>query len=522
MIKEYRSNYFNAGTHSETPICLVDRKTKNQDPVALYTREARELQLLNGQQEISFAKSMEESRREILRIVAVYPASLVPLFQGFRAGDKGHRKIQRLIYGLVDLMPIKTALSDTSDNPDGSVAFNATEIKKRLDALLLLRLKVARALSTKEGLQNPEAIKAIEALSQSLAGFKWTPRALVLLSGGLRCLLAQISSVEDAIMRLCLTEAKMPWQVFMRSFAHHETELSWIQPHLDSKAPYSAQLAKHYPELVDLQKTLIAIEESTGLRLSEIKALNKNLCSEEAKLGSAKKAMIEANLRLVLSVAKSYKGRGLAFSDLIQSGNLGLIKAVERFEYRLGYKFSTYATGWIRQAITQAIADQGRNIRLPRHKIEEIYHLNRAKRQMLQEKGLKPTAQELADRLGVALPKVHQLLQEAKNTLSIEKLTDGDRDVSNADNLEDENTPSPLEAAMTICMRQTVRDLLSHLKPREALILKMRFGIEGDPKTLKAISQDLGVTKQWISQIEARALNKLRRVMNMDCKTSFL
>ena len=201
---------------------------------------------------------------------------------------------------------------------------------------------------------------------------------------------------------------------------------------------------------------------------------------------------------------------------------MGLIKAVERFEYRLGYKFSTYAMEWIRQAMTQAIVDQGLTIRLPRHKIEEITHLNRAKRQMLEEEGLKPRTQELADRLGFALPKVHQLLQEAKNTLSIEQLTDADVDVSHVDNLKDEHTPSPLEAAMTICTRQTVRNLLGHLKPREVLILKMRFGIECDPKTLKAISQDLGVTKQWISQIEARALNKLRRVMNMDCKTSFL
>lgn len=522
MLKEYTPIYFNHAPHSETPICVADRKTRTSDTIELYTREARAFGLINGQEEISLAKSMEERRREILCIVAAYPASLVPLFQAFKSVDRGRRKIQSLIYGLVDLSPTKKLESDSPQNPDWRIASNPQEIKTRLGALLRLKLKAARVLSIKERSQNPEARSAIADLSQSLAGFKWTPRALTLLSSGLKCLLAQISTVEDAIMQLCVTEAKMPWQVFMRSFAHHETELDWLQPHLDSKASYSEPLAKHYPELVDLQKTLIAIEESTGLRLSEIKARNKRLCSEEAKLGSTKKAMIEANLRLVLSIARSYTGRGLAFSDLIQSGNLGLIKAVERFECRFGCKFSTYATGWIRQAITQAIADQGRNIRLPRHKIDEIHHLNRTKRQLLQEKGLKPTAQELADRLGVALPKVHQLLQEAKNTLSLEKSTDTEDDFCIADNLRDLNTPSPLEAAIALCTQKTVRNLLNYLKPREALILKMRFGIEGDPKTLKAISQDLGVTKQWISQIESRALNKLRRVMNMDCKTSFV
>jgi RNA polymerase primary sigma factor len=267
-------------------------------------------------------------------------------------------------------------------------------------------------------------------------------------------------------MGICVREAKMSWQVFMRSFANHETKLDWLQRHLDEKAPYAGLLAKHQSKIADLQQALIIIEKTTGLRLSEIKALNKRLSKSEAKLRLAKKQMIEANLRLVMAIARSYIGRGLAFSDLIQSGNLGLMKAVERFDYRLGCKFSTYATNWIRHAIIQAIADQGRDIRLPKHKIEEIHHLNRTERQILQEKGQKPTVQELADRLGLPLPKVHQLLQEARNTVSIEKSIDSDLDTfCIADSLKDQNTPSPLEAAMTLCAGKTVSNLLRHFEP---------------------------------------------------------
>ncbi|HEV2524368.1 MAG TPA: sigma-70 family RNA polymerase sigma factor, partial [Gammaproteobacteria bacterium] len=448
MTTECTSIYFKHSTDAEPLTHFTNKETRTQDPVALYAREARVFKLLNGQQESNLAKSMEESIGEILSAVAAYPASLDPLFKAFKAVDDGGRKINTLIYGLVNLNPLKTTTSEPSENPACSVASQTKEIKTRFNALLRLKRKAEQALSIKERLQDPEALRAIENLGQSLAGFKWTPHVLALLTKGLKGLLEQISAVEQAIMGICVTEAKMPWQVFMRSFAHHETEVEWLQSHLDDKMPYRAQLVKHSPKIADLQQTLIAIEQSTGLRLSEIKALNKRLCNGTAQLHRAKKEMIEANLRLVLSIARSYTGRGLAFSDLIQSGNLGLMKAVDRFDHRLGCKFSTYATPWIRQSITEAIANQGRNIRLPRHRIEAIHHLNRAERQMLQEKGQKPRAQELADRLGMPLPKVHKLLQQAKNTLSIEQSTNPEIETfCIADNLNDENTPSPLDAA---------------------------------------------------------------------------
>ena len=496
--------------------CLTNKAVRTHDPVELYTREARVFGLLDRQQEISLAKSMEEGCREILFAVAAYPASLDPVFQALKAVDDKGCKIHKLIYGLVNLNPITTTTFETSENFDEPIAsLPPEEIKTRLDTLFHWKRKAEQALSSRENLQDPKTINAIENLGQRLAGFKWTQQALALLTNSLKSLSEQINTIENAIMGICVREAKMPWQVFMRSFANHETKFDWVQRHLDEKAPYAGLLAKHQSKIAALQQAFIAIEKSTGLKLSEIKALNKRLSKNEAKLRLAKKQMIEANLRLVMAIARSYTGRGLAFSDLIQSGNLGLMKAVERFDYRLGCKFSTYATNWIRHAIIQAIANQGRDIRLPKHKIEEIHHLNRVERQILQEQGKKPTAQELADRLGLPIPKVHQLLQEAKKTLSIEKLTDSDTEIfAIADNLKDQTTPSPLETAMTLCTQKTVRNLLLHLNPRETLVLKMRFGIDGDPQTLKAISQNLGVTKQRINQIETGALNKLRRVIN--------
>lgn len=495
--------------------CFRNKAVRTHDAVELYTREARVFGLLNRQQEISLAKSMEESNREMLLAVAAYPASLKPLFQAFKAVDNEDCKIHKLIYGLVNLNPIKTTTFESSENLDEPIVSPPEEIKTRLDALWHWKQKAEQALSSRENLQDPRTINAIENLGQGLASFKWTSHAFALLTNGLKGLSEQINTIENAIMDICVREARIPWQIFMRSFANHETKLDWVQLYLDEKAPYAGELVKHQSKIADLQQTLIIIEKTTGLSFSEIKALNKRLSKGEAKLRLAKKQMIEANLRLVMAIARSYIGRGLAFSDLIQSGNLGLMKAVERFDYRLSCKFSTYATNWIRHAIIQAIADQGRDIRLPKHKIEEIHHLNRVERQILQEQGRKPTVRELADRLGLPLPKVHQLLQEARNTVSIEKSTDSGLDTfCIADSLNDQNTLSPLEAAMTLCAHKTVSNLLQHLNHRETLVLKMRFGIEGDLKTLEAISHVLGVTKQRVNQIETRALNKLRRVMN--------
>ena len=486
-------------------VYLSDTETKTQDPLTLYMREARGFSLLNSEEEIKLANCIEESIREILFAVALYPASLNPLFEALKGANGSCPKTHTLIYGLAYLNPIKTP--EGLEGPDWHRASDPKEIKARLDALLQLQLKAASALLSKENLQDVEVISAIEELAQNLAHFKWTPEALALLSSTLKDFDKQIRAIEQAIMRICVNEAKMPLEFVMNSFTHQETALEGLLSQLE---------AKQYAKIADLEQSLIALEKSTGLKLSEIKSLNKRLYAAEAKLKQAKKAMIEANLRLVLSIARSYTDRGLSFSDLIQSGNLGLMKAVDRFEYRLGCKFSTYATTWIRQAITQAIADQGRNIRLPRHRIEEFYQLNCAERQLLQEKSQKPSIQALADRAGFSLSKTHRLLRASKDTLSIEKIDDPENDFCIGDSLIDQNTPSPLEALMTLSAHKTVHRLLEHLKRRESSILKMRFGFDTEPRTLKEISETLGVTKQWISQIEGRALNKLRRMIEQD------
>lgn len=486
-------------------VYLPDISAGTQDPLTLYMREARGFALLNGEAEIKLAKTIEESKREILEAVAAYPVSLNPLFEALQAVNDGCPKTHTLIYGLAYLNSIKSP--EPLEDSNSHRAPDPGEVKAHVNALLQLQLKATSTLSSKQNLQDLEVVSAVQELTQNLAGFKWTPEALALLSSALKDLDKQMSTVEQMMIHICINEVKMSLNVFMRSFVHQETVHEGLVSVLE---------AEHHLKIADLQQSLIALEKSTGLKRSEIKVLNKRLFNAEAKLNRAKNEMIEANLRLVLSIARSYTDRGLSFSDLIQSGNLGLMKAVDRFEYRLGCKFSTYATAWIRQAIMQAIADQGRNIRLPRHRIEEIYRLNSAKRQLLQEQSQKPSIQALAQCAGFSLSKAHSLLRASKDTLSIEQAVDSESDFCIENSLKDDNTPSPLEALMTLRTRKTVHQLLGHLRPRESLILKMRFGFDAEPKTLKEISETLSVTKQCISQIEGRALSKLRRMMDQD------
>jgi RNA polymerase primary sigma factor len=324
-------------------------------------------------------------------------------------------------------------------------------------------------------------------------------------------------------MDICVNKAKMPRQLFITSFPNHETDFAWVKTHCTGNAAYADVLAQHQEQLLGYQQDLVELEKETVLTITEIKELNRHMSIGEAKARRAKKEMVEANLRLVISIAKKYTNRGLQFLDLIQEGNIGLMKAVDKFEYRRGYKFSTYATWWIRQAITRSIADQARTIRIPVHMIETINKLNRIQRQMLQEMGREPTPEELGKRMGMPEDKILKVLKIAKEPISTETPIGDDDDSHLGDFIEDPNVQSPIDAATMEGLREATRRILAGLTPREAKVLRMRFGIEmNTDHTLEEVGKQFDVTRERIRQIEAKALRKLRQPSRAEQLKSFL
>jgi RNA polymerase primary sigma factor len=352
---------------------------------------------------------------------------------------------------------------------------------------------------------------------------KLTPRTVDKLVNDMRELVGRIRQHEKIIMKLCVEEAHMPRKEFITSFPDNEADLNWLQKHIDEGAKYSAVLDQHKDEILRAQQKLVQIEEESGIAISDIKDINRKMSIGEAKARRAKKEMVEANLRLVISIAKKYTNRGLQFLDLIQEGNIGLMKAVDKFEYRRGYKFSTYATWWIRQAITRSIADQARTIRIPVHMIETINKLNRISRQMLQEMGREPTPEELAERMEMPEDKVRKVLKIAKEPISMETPIGDDEDSHLGDFIEDINVLSPVESATSEGLREATTEVLEGLTAREAKVLRMRFGIEmNTDHTLEEVGKQFDVTRERIRQIEAKALRKLRHPTRSDQLRSFL
>jgi RNA polymerase primary sigma factor len=339
----------------------------------------------------------------------------------------------------------------------------------------------------------------------------------------LRRNLNAIRKTEKSVMQLCVRDAGMPRQDFISTFPRNETNLSWLDKHVRAKRKHSSALAKMREEIERHQQRLIVIEQTTHLKISEIKEINRSVAVGEAKARRAKKEMVEANLRLVISIAKKYTNRGLQFLDLIQEGNIGLMKAVDKFEYRRGYKFSTYATWWIRQAITRSIADQARTIRIPVHMIETINKLNRISRQMLQEMGREPTPDELAVRMEMPEDKVRKVLKIAKEPISMETPIGDDEDSHLGDFIEDTSVESPIDSATTESLRESTHSVLAGLTPREAKVLRMRFGIDmTTDHTLEEVGKQFDVTRERIRQIEAKALRKLRHPSRSEQLRSFL
>mgnify|MGYP000865141676 CR=1 FL=1 len=518
---------------------------RTTDPVRMYMREMGTVELLTRKGEIEIAKRIEEGVRDVIIALAQYPRSLNLLLEDLTKVKNGELRFNEIINGFVDYdqateeaaatdseeeisldgtideedeLDISGAIED-EDAEDSNVPLE--EIINRFDNLQNIIIETL-AIEQKLGRNDPTTQQAYVALGEFLVRFKFVPRVFDGLIAGLRHILDTVRAQERNIMHLCVKIGRMPKQAFITSFPGAENNLKWINAHLKN-TPYAEHLAAHKEEIIAAQRELIKMAEATGLDIAEIKELNRRVSISEAKAKRAKKEMVEANLRLVISIAKKYTNRGLQFLDLIQEGNIGLMKAVDKFEYRRGYKFSTYATWWIRQAITRSIADQARTIRIPVHMIETINKLNRIARQMLQEMGREPTPEELAKVMGLPEDKIRKTLKIAKEPISMETIIGDDEDSRLGDFIEDTTALSPLDSATAEGLRECTRLILEGLTPREAKVLRMRFGIDmNTDHTLEEVGKQFDVTRERIRQIEAKALRKLRQPSRAEQLRSFL
>lgn len=526
---------------------------RTTDPVRMYMREMGSVDLLTRQGEIAIAKRIEEGLREVLITIAQYPPLLDLVFDEFAKVDRGEIKVTELINGFVDatqgLPPIEETVTNVviededavavvtevtevveeeeeEGGGEGAAEFDAEpdfeETRRRFTELFTL-MDQAKEASKRLGRQHPETQGYFAKLGDCLIAFKLVPKILDALTASVRSMLDRVREQERAIMDICVNKARMPRQHFITSFPNHETSSEWLLQQINAKADYSMHVEHYRDAITAHQRKLINIEQETHLLVSEIKELNRRMSIGEAKAKRAKKEMVEANLRLVISIAKKYTNRGLQFLDLIQEGNIGLMKAVDKFEYRRGYKFSTYATWWIRQAITRSIADQARTIRIPVHMIETINKLNRIARQMLQEMGREPTPEELGEKMGMSEDKVRKVMKIAKEPISMETPIGDDEDSHLGDFIEDAAVQSPIDSATMEGLKEATRRILGELTPREAKVLRMRFGIDmNTDHTLEEVGKQFDVTRERIRQIEAKALRKLRQPRRSEQLKSFI
>ncbi len=501
---------------------------RTTDPVRMYMREMGTVELLTREGEIAIAKRIEEGIRDVLGALSSFPGTVDYILERYtEATTEG--KLSDVLVGYLDPtdeVPTPAQIAAAQANKD-----NNTEEDKGPDPVLARRrfgnLQRGWALTCKKTAAEGRASKAAQAgrakVAAALALFKLVPRHQEKIVAMPREALKRIRRHERTIMALCVVEAKMPRGDFIKDFQRHETSVAWLNRRIKSEASYSAALAERKDEIVRAQKKLKAITLETGLSISDIKEINRRMSLGEAKARRAKKDMVEANLRLVISIAKKYTNRGLQFLDLIQEGNIGLMKAVDKFEYRRGYKFSTYATWWIRQAITRSIADQARTIRIPVHMIETINKLNRISRQLLQEKGREPTAEELGERMEMPEEKVRRVLKIAKEPISMETPIGEDEDSHLGEFLPDTTIGSPVDLATGQGLKEATQQVLGSLTAREAKVLRMRFGIDmNTDHTLEEVGKQFDVTRERIRQIEAKALRKLRHPNRSEHLRSFL
>lgn len=540
-----------AAAEAAAALAAVEQEAgRTTDPVRMYMREMGTVELLTREGEIAIAKRIEEGIRELMAALACFPGSVEFVLEEYAKVATEERKLEDIISGFLDPFdteaPEKETIEvsikqkeekaakdndddededensddDADETPDSGP--DPEEAARRFAEITILNDKAIAAL-TKHGRGTKQATKSLEELGEVFKYLKLTPRMFDPLTSNVRDTLQRVREQESIVTNLVVNIAGMARKDFIKSFVGSETNLEWLDNEIAKGKSYAEKLDQNRAEILRAQRKLAALEEISDLKIADIKEINRRMSMGEVHTRRAKKDMVEANLRLVISIAKKYTNRGLQFLDLIQEGNIGLMKAVDKFEYRRGYKFSTYATWWIRQAITRSIADQARTIRIPVHMIETINKLNRISRQMLQEMGREPTPEELGERMDMPEDKIRKVLKIAKEPISMETPIGDDEDSHLGDFIEDTTIESPIDSATSEGLQEATSGVLAGLTAREAKVLRMRFGIGmNTDHTLEEVGKQFDVTRERIRQIEAKALRKLRHPSRSEHLRSFL
>jgi RNA polymerase primary sigma factor len=528
---------------AEQALSTVDSEFgRTTDPVRMYMREMGSVELLTREGEIEIAKRIEDGLKHMIQAISACPTTIAEILDMASKVEHEEMRIDELVDGLIDPNAVEAEPAaelaeeaeleeeeEGDEEGDAGAAVSASLLQLKADALERfatlrgLHVKMHKALVSK-GPQDKNYLKLQQQISGELMNIRFTSRSIERLCDSVRDMVERVRRSERKIQQICVDKVKMPRPHFIKVFPGNETSLAWVDAEIEA-APktYGVVLTRNAPAIKEEQKKLIALQDHIGIPLKDLKEINKQMSTGEAKARRAKREMTEANLRLVISIAKKYTNRGLQFLDLIQEGNIGLMKAVDKFEYRRGYKFSTYATWWIRQAITRSIADQARTIRIPVHMIETINKMNRISRQILQETGAEPDPATLAKKMEMPEEKIRKIMKISKEPISMETPIGDDDDSHLGDFIEDQSTLLPADAAMYSSLRGVTKEILDTLTPREAKVLRMRFGIEmNTDHTLEEVGKQFDVTRERIRQIEAKALRKLRHPSRSDKLRSFL